>query len=743
MKTKIALKTVIQKLHEGMYQGNMHECLRDCGSMAGGYSSSGYLKHGEMAELKELAIRLSINKKQGEITWEEGVDFGKKKPLIIDLDNYEPEGKALDWEDEIGGGALANKSLIDVNWLEDIDIPGPCRTNVEDIRFYLSNMFQAEEHVNFVLESYEIDGKNLPTKGVSMLAGKLLEDLDKTNSVEDTFGTHKEHVGGWIRFNPLDGTGAKDVNVTSYRYALVESDVISIGKQYSIMRELQLPIKMLVNSAGKSVHALVKIEADTFDEYRKRVDFLYEVCKKNSLAIDRQNRNPSRLSRMPGLTRNGKRQYIIANDIGMESWVEWKAYIEDSYDDLPEMDSLEDDFFKDEELAPILIDGVLRQGHKLLISGPSKAGKSLWLIELCIAIAERQKWLGWQCAQGRVLYVNLELDERSCRKRFRDVYKEMKIKPNNVGNIDIWNLRGKSAPMDKLAPKLIRRALKKRYLAVIIDPIYKVITGDENNADHMAKFCNQFDLICTQLGSATIYCHHHSKGSQGQKKSADRSSGSGVFARDPDAIIDLIQLDITEAMSKTISNDLECKSISAYMDKTMPSWRFQDIAQDDMIVAKKLISECQRLIGEPCSDLSEARFEGITKAKSVSAWRVEGTLREFASFDAKRCFFMYPIHVPDHIGVLEDAIAEGETKKISPKEFMEKKKSDAKMKKETNHKMISDAFGVLFVNDEPVTIDDMASYLATTDRSLRRWIIGHNEYEIESGIIRRKQGGGE
>ncbi|MFR7387520.1 MAG: hypothetical protein ACLUTU_00565 [Blautia faecis] len=32
-------------------------------------------------------------------------------------------------------------------------------------------------------------------------------------------------------------------------------------------------------------------------------------------------------------------------------------------------------------------------------------------------------------------------------------------------NIDIWNLRGKSVPMDKLAPKLIRRAAKKNYVA--------------------------------------------------------------------------------------------------------------------------------------------------------------------------------------------------------------------------------------------------------------------------------------
>ena len=144
-------------------------------------------------------------------------------------------------------------------------------------------------------------------------------------------------------------------------------------------------------------------------------------------------------------------------------------------------------------LAAPLIDGVLRQGHKMLLAGPSKAGKSYALIELCIAIAEGKKWLAWDCAQGKVMYVNLELDRASCLHRFRDVYEALGWEPHCLDNIDIWNLRGKSVPMDKLAPKLIRRAAKKDYIAIIIDPIYKVITGDENSVDQMARFCNEFD----------------------------------------------------------------------------------------------------------------------------------------------------------------------------------------------------------------------------------------------------------
>ena len=123
------------------------------------------------------------------------------------------------------------------------------------------------------------------------------------------------------------------------------------------------------------------------------------------------------------------------------------------------------------ELSAPLIEGVLRKGHKMLLAGPSKAGKSYALIELCCAIAEGRSWFGFQCAKGRVMYVNLELDRASCLHRFKDVYTALNWNPLNLKNIDIWNLRGKSVPMDKLAPKLIRRALKKDYIAIIITRI--------------------------------------------------------------------------------------------------------------------------------------------------------------------------------------------------------------------------------------------------------------------------------
>ena len=453
-------------------------------------------------------------------------------------------GHELGWDDVINCDS-DDLVILDKGWIEGKEIKEPIKWDpVKELTTYLEILFDSDENVGYVTRSWDKDGKHMPTKGCwDRTAGQLIQELQKCNGdIGAVLGDYDPEAGAWIRFNPLDGKGGKNENVTDFRYALVESDSTDPDKQNAIIRELELPVACLVYSGGKSVHAIVHIDAADYHEYRKRVDYLYTICKKNGLEVDQQNKNPSRLSRMPGVTRKGKKQFLIDTDIGKASWDEWKEWIESINDDLPDPENLEDYWNNLPDLAPPLIDGVLRQGHKMLIAGPSKAGKSFALIEMCIAIAEGQKWLDWPCTQGKVMYVNLELDRASCLHRFKDVYSELKITPKGLKNIDIWNLRGKSIPMDKLAPKLIRRASKKNYIAIIIDPIYKIITGDENSADQMANFCNQFDKVCTELGCAVIYCHHHSKGSQGGKRAMDRASGSGVFARDPDALLDLIEL---------------------------------------------------------------------------------------------------------------------------------------------------------------------------------------------------------
>lgn len=639
------------------------------------------------------------------------------------------ETKVFDWDDEIVRDDLV---IVDNNWIEDEDIHIPSDeawSPVQELITYLETLFDSTENVGYVTEVWEKDNKYLPSKGhCDRTAGELIQELNKCNGdLGSVFGDYNKEAGAWIRFNPLDGKGVKNENVTDYRYALVESDVMELEKQHAIIKQLELPVACLVYSGGKSLHAIVRVDAQDYNEYRKRVDYLYNVCEKNGLQIDSQNRNPSRLSRMPGVVRKDKKQFLMATNIGKQTWNEWFDWIEGINDDLPNPESLELVWDSLPPKAPPLIEGILRQGHKMLMAGPSKAGKSYALIELCIAIAEGKTWFGWPCTKGRIMYVNLELDRASCLHRFREVYEVSGIEPRGLNNIDIWNLRGKSVPMDKLAPKLIRRAQKKNYIAIVIDPIYKVITGDENSADQMAHFCNQFDKVCTDLGCAVIYCHHHSKGYQGGKRSMDRASGSGVFARDPDALIDLTELEVTEELKKQQENNVVATTIANYINEVDTEYYDDEVSMDDVLNQNAMRNHAKEALSGRQQQVMEQRISmALEAARHRTAWRVEGTLREFPRFEPINLWFDYPVHRVDNVGVLKDIQPEAE--KAPWQRAIEKRKTKD-MKKEERINSLEITYSDLEMDGGEITVQDLAMQMGVSERTVWNRLKEHGGFK--------------
>ena len=595
---------------------------------------------------------------------------------------YKPEEvKVFDWDDEISDDGDPEK-IINTTWLDVSNtIEQPKEINATDeLRRYIQTLFKPDEIVGFCIDAQKDEDRNKWTpasKGAyGMTAKAILNAIKKhPDDIKAVIGDYNEEAGAWIRFNPLDGAGVSNQNVTELRYALVESDTLEIERQKAIMEELQLPIAIMLYSGGKSIHAIVKVDAVTVQDYREKVDYLYRICEKNGLSIDKQNKNPSRMSRMPGVKRGDKNQYILAENIGLASFDEWKEYIEDSIDTYPDIVTFSE-LQELPALSPEIIHGILRKGHKMLISGASKAGKSFLLIELAICITTGRKWLGFQCEKGRVLYVNLEVDGASFLHRVRDVQRI--IAPGEQLPLDVWNLRGEPAEINRLAPRLIRRAQNKHYDLIILDPLYKINEGEENSATDMAKFFNQLDRICKQLGVSIACCHHHSKGAQGGKFSIDRASGSGVFARDPDALLDMIRLNPIDA-----GKDLE---------------------------------------------------DGQT------AWRISATLREFPSPDDIDVVFDHPVHhITEDLKEAQPMSGMGADVNSQRGNAVKGDKAEKRYTRLMGFVQNWDEIDTSISHTKNPTVKDAVEYFKNdkgySDRNIRNMIANHSDFVIRGGLI--------
>lgn len=628
---------------------------------------------------------------------------------------YDPMGEVFDWDSKVDTRIGKPPSpRFSVAWADEATPDEMTSTEKATVQLskYLSALFDDDDHVGYVTDSWTTqDGRRVPTKGsFDRTALQLRQELAHAKDLGTVLGDYDADTGAWIRFNPLDGRGVGNANVTEYRYALVESDTVPYEKQLSMIRQMKLPCAAIVTSGHKSVHAIVHIDAGTdYELYRKRVEELYAYVRTQGFEPDTANKNPSRLSRLPGAKRGKNQQSLISagDDVEFKSWNEWADWRAEEDDDLPEIESYDDICENLPSLAPVLIGtedaGILRQGHKGMLAGQSKAGKSFALLQLGIAIATGKTWLGYPCTKGRVLYVNLEIDKASFAHRVADIAARKELPRGWERNFDILNLRGFCAPLDKLAPKIIHKCLKasdgKRgyYSIVIIDPLYKIITGDENSASEMSKFTALFDKIAYSTGAATFSVHHHSKGAQGTKRTMDRASGSGVFARDPDALLDLSPLVVP--------------------------------------------------------DEEKDALDGAT------AWRLTATLREFKEPEPINIYFRYPIHelAGDEASEWKVEGEEEPYKRLTPKEREQRKESRKKDKRDTINATLSMVWNEKFkyrysVKDaEPVTLAELteayaeASGREASERTIRRWL--HQDWCMLEGrgigknyaIQRRKQ----
>ena len=191
-------------------------------------------------------------------------------------------------------------------------------------------------------------------------------------------------------------------------------------------------------------------------------------------------------------------------------------------------------------LPPVLLEGILHKGCKMILSGSSKAGKTLGLMHLGLAAANGLPWMGHKInRQCKVVYLDFELKPRLAKERIKEIVNSTGNEYFPTKNFMYCGLRGQKRSLEDLALHI--QAIRDfEPDMVIVDPFYKLGGEyDENDAGSVGLVLDKMEKFSERLDCAFVYAHHFSKGNKAETDHIDRASGSGVFARDPDAILTL------------------------------------------------------------------------------------------------------------------------------------------------------------------------------------------------------------
>ena len=118
----------------------------------------------------------------------------------------------------------------------------------------------------------------------------------------------------------------------------------------------------------------------------------------------------------------------------------------------------------------------------------------------------------------------------------------------------------------------------------------------------------------------------------------------------------------------------------------------------------------------------------------MTAWRIEGTLREFQKFAPVNLWFDYPVHRSDESGVLSDVNPESEVPAWQ-RAMQKRKPRDVKAKERKNS--VETAFNACNFGDK-VTISDMAEYMGVTEKTARNRLKEHGGFKIMENCVEKK-----
>ena len=231
----------------------------------------------------------------------------------------------------------------------------------------------------------------------------------------------------------------------------------------------------------------------------------------------------------------------------------------------------------------MLIENLLHQGSKMSLGGGSKSFKTWILLDLALSVACGVSWLGFITTKARVLYCNFEIQQEFMQDRVKAIEKAKEI-TSEPGSMDIWNLRGHAAPYDVVIPMILERIKEKDYGLVVLDPIYKLYGDtDENSAGDVAALMNELECLAVKSKAAVVFGAHFSKGNQANKESIDKVSGSGVYGRDPDSILNFSK----HEEDGTLVVEADLRNLKP-LEKFVVKWEYPLMVRDDCLNPAKL-----------------------------------------------------------------------------------------------------------------------------------------------------------
>jgi RecA-family ATPase len=377
---------------------------------------------------------------------------------------------------------------------------------------FLEAAFELGDRINIARALYDGERERPDGAGETRTREEWLE-LFKDGGLAEWQGSAP---GVYVSINPTKTSSRQAKDISKWRHCLVEFDESTLDEQWAIIKKAGLPTTCIIRSGGRSLHAWVKVDAESELEFKDRVNFIYKHLA--HAKPDEANKDPGRLSRLPGAVRTmtGQKQELVECGAPTKTFLEWKEWT--IYGDIPEPLSWERliNFKEDNDETVLLGRRWICRGGSALWVGSSGLGKSVLCLQAAICWALGRSFFGIRPhGDGlKSLIIQAENDEGDVAEAVQGVIKAMNLTPEEIAIVmrNVVIVRDCSSTGEKFVDRVRRLVDKHKPHLTWADPLLAFIGGDLSSQETASTFLrNLLNPLALSAGFAWMLIHHTPK----------------------------------------------------------------------------------------------------------------------------------------------------------------------------------------------------------------------------------------
>jgi hypothetical protein len=207
----------------------------------------------------------------------------------------------------------------------------------------------------------------------------------------------------------------------------------------------------------------------------------------------------------------------------------------------------------------------LQAGEVGMLPAPGGTGKTFLMLQLAMSIATGTAFAGaWDAPKkGRVVFVTAEDTLHILQHRLFYMRPDISWQPDLIQNMEVISLAGQIPRLLEVGRNrnpvrgewfddILELAKDARLL--IVDPLSRFHSCDENDASHMTTLVQTFEAIASMTGCAILFTHHSNKNAQ-----QHGAGGSQASARGSSALTDGVRWQMN--MWKMSSEDAKANNV--------------------------------------------------------------------------------------------------------------------------------------------------------------------------------------